>query len=187
MPAATFDFTNLIVDLPTPTGGFLSLDVQEDMYSDWKVALKAVGNIAPPAFDTTAGDPLVAGQDLTGTYFLRNDLGWRIRPTDEDQEVTFVGNLYARDATITKFLNRAGRTVSYEFLLTANPRQVASGSGLSAVQDVKLDEVWAEHNLDSARPVVRDEKGNVNFTGVDVNAETTGVTPDRVTTQTRQP
>ena len=83
MPAAIFDFTNLIIDLPAPTGGFLTMDVQEDIYSDWQVALKAVANIAPPAFDVTAGDPLPSGV-LTGTYFLRNDLGWRIRPTDED-------------------------------------------------------------------------------------------------------
>lgn len=130
MPAATFDFTNLIIDLPAPTGGFLTVDVQTDIYADWKVALKTVNNFAPPAFDTTAGDDLGSGVNLTGTYFLRNDLGWRIRPTDEDQEVTITGNLYARDPAITKYINRTSRTVSYEILLTANPRQISTGSGV---------------------------------------------------------
>ncbi len=64
---------------------------------------------------------------------------------------------------------------------------VVSGSGLSVAQDDKLDEIWAERNLDPARPVARDEKGNVDFGAVDIDADTTGVTPDRVTTQTRQP
>lgn len=132
MPAATFDFTNLIIDLPAPTGGFLTMDVQEDIYSDWKVAMKAGSNFAPPAFDTTAGDSLPTGV-LTGVYFLRNDLGWRIRSTDEDQEITLNGNIYPRDAAITKYIYRAGRTVSYEINLTANPRQVNAGFDETAV------------------------------------------------------
>lgn len=130
MAAATFDFVNLIIDLPAPTGGFLTIDVQEDMYADWKVGVKGTGHFAPPAFRTIAGDPIGSGQVVTGTYFLRNDLGWRIRPTDENQEITFDGNLFAEDTTITKYEVRAGRTISYEYLLTANPRQVATGSGV---------------------------------------------------------
>lgn len=137
MPAATFDFTNLIVQLPAPTGGFLTMDVQEDIYSDWKVAMKAGDNFAPPAFDTTAGDDLGNAVTLTGTYFLRNDLGWRIRSTDEDQEITLIGNLFARDPLITKYIPRAGRQIVFEILLTANPRQVVTGSAVTA-QD-KLD------------------------------------------------
>lgn len=132
MTAATFDFTNLIINLPAPTGGFLTMDIQTDIYSDWKVALKAGTNFAPPAFDTTAGDSLPTGV-LTGVYFLRNDLGWRIRSTDEDQEITINGNLYPRDSSITKYIYRTGRTVSYELNLTANPRQITSQSDVDAI------------------------------------------------------
>ena len=132
MPAATFDFTELIIDLPSPTGGFLTVSMQEDIYADWKVAVKGTGHFAPPAFDTIGGDPLPSGT-FTGAYFLRNDLGWRIRSTDEDQEITIIGNLYPRDATITKYIYRAGRTVSYEILLTANPQSTSS--------DVTADDV----------------------------------------------
>lgn len=123
MPAATFDFTNLIIDLPAPTNGILVMNVQQDIYSDWKVALQTVDAIAPPAFDTTAGDPIPGGI-IEGVYFLRNDLGWRIRSTDEDQEITIIGNLYARDSSIPKYLYRTGRTVAYEILLTSNPRAI---------------------------------------------------------------
>ena len=133
MAAATFDFTNLIIDLPAPSGGFLTVDVQEDMYADWKVALKAADNIAPPAFDTIGGDPIPGGT-FTGAYFLRNDLGWRIRATDADQEIVLVGNLYPRDETITKYILRTGRTVSYEILLTANPQSPGGGSSLTTAQ-----------------------------------------------------
>lgn len=127
MPAATFDFTNLIIELPSPTGGLLSMDLVDDIYERWKIDLKAVDNIAPPAFDVIGGDPLPNGV-FTGAFFLRNDLGWRIRSSDEDQEINIVGNLYPRDATISKYIYRAGRTVSYELLLTANP-QSPTGSG----------------------------------------------------------
>lgn len=132
MPAATYNGTTLICSLPAPTGGKLTMDVQEDMYADWKVFVKGTGHFAPAAWDTTAGDPLPTGV-LTGTYFFRNDLGWRIQATDEDQDVTFDGNLYPRDATLPMFLPRAARTQSFNTQLTANPRQVNAGFDATAV------------------------------------------------------
>ena len=173
MAAATFDFTNLIIDLPAPTGGFLTMDLQEDIYSDWKVAIKTVDNIAPPAFDVTAGDPLPTGV-LTGTYFLRNDLGWRIRSTDEDQEITINGNLYPRDSAITKYLYRAGRTVAYEINLTANPRQVSSGSGLDAGQTTQLLEIWRRLALDASNPLTNKSDGGITATDITIAATPSG-------------
>jgi hypothetical protein len=155
MPAAIFDFINLIINLPAPTNGFLLIDVQEDMYEPWKIGVKDTGHIAPPAFDVAAGDPLPNGV-LTGTYFQRNDLGWRIMPTDEDQEITIAGNLYPRDSTITKFMNRPGRTISYEFNLTANPRQVSGGGegagGLTAEELAMLTLIYERLDLDQSKP-----------------------------------
>lgn len=130
MPAATFDGVNLIVDLPAPTGGLLTIDVQEDIYSDWKVWVKGTGHMYPPAFDVTGGDP-IPGATITGSYFLRNDLGWRIRSTDENQEVTLVGNLYPRDSSLDVFVPRASRTITFNVDRTASPRQVTSGSGVT--------------------------------------------------------
>ena len=123
MPAATFDGTNLIVNLPAPASGLLTMDAREDIYSDWKVFVKGTGHIARKAFDTTAGDPITGGI-LEAVFFLRNDLGWRIQATDENQEVTIDGNLFPRDSTLPMFLPRAGRTITYALILTANPRGI---------------------------------------------------------------
>ena len=159
MPAATFDFINLIIDLPAPTGGFLTMNVQTDIYSDWKVAVKGTGHIAPPAFRGIAGDPIGGGTVMTGTYFLRNDLGWRIRPFDINQEITIDGNLFAEDASITKYITRPGRTISYEYLLSANPRQVTSGSGVTA-QD-KLD-IGAQSAADVFATIIENGESFLN-------------------------
>jgi hypothetical protein len=127
MAPATFDGVNLLITLPAPTGGFLTVDVQQDIYSDWKVWVKdAGGHQFEPAFDTTGGDPIPGGQFISGTYFLRNDLGWRIQTTDTDQEVTLLGNLYPRDENFDTFVPRPTRTVSFGINLTANPRDLSS-------------------------------------------------------------
>jgi len=182
MPAATFDFTNLIIDLPAPTGGLLSMDVQEDIYSDWKVALKATDNIAPPAFDTTAGDDLPGGV-LTGVYFLRNDLGWRIRSTDEDQEITMNGNLYPRDASITKYIYRTGRTVSYEYNLTANPRQITSESDVVAIVAGMFANIMenGETFAEAMRLIRAEAAGSITKSGVVHNIKSADGLTDRIT------
>jgi hypothetical protein len=127
MAPATFDGVNLLITLPAPTGGLLTVDVQQDIYSDWKVWVKdSGGHQFEPAFDTTGGDPIPGSQAISGSYFLRNDLGWRIQTTDADQEVTILGNLYPRDETIDTFIARPTRTIALNTNLTANPRDLSS-------------------------------------------------------------
>ncbi len=127
MVAATFNGTALMITLPAPTAGKLTVSVQEDIYSDWKVwVLDSDNSKFPEAFDTTGGDPIPGGQFISGSYFLRNDLGWRIQTSDADQEVTIIGNLYPRDETVDVYVPRAARTVSLEINLSANPRDLSS-------------------------------------------------------------
>lgn len=97
MPA-TFDGTNRIITLPEATS---EINVEQDLYSDWKEFVK-VGNNAQfaPAFRTISGDPLTAALEAAPYFFLRNDLGWRIRPAEEDATVFFTGNLIAEDSTL---------------------------------------------------------------------------------------
>lgn len=108
MPAATFDGPNLTILLPPPVAGLLTMDVQQDIYSDWKVWVKDTGHLYEPAFDITGGDPATETDNVAGYYFLRNDLGWRIMPTEEDQEITYVGNLYPRAADQAMFMDTVG-------------------------------------------------------------------------------
>jgi hypothetical protein len=99
MADATFDFTNLIVTLPNQS----SVDVEREVYSAWKRAMKA--NDEPetgvyPAFSVSGGEPLTPGITAGSYFFLRNDLGWRIKPPEADVDITLNGNLAPTDSTL---------------------------------------------------------------------------------------
>lgn len=91
-----FDGVNLLITLPL---GQRNISVQEDIYSDWKVWAKEGDNLKyPPAFYSVGGDPLTPGIVAGAYYFLRNDLGWRIKPAEEDATTFLDGNLAPTDA-----------------------------------------------------------------------------------------
>ena len=62
------DGDNLLVTLPTPTMGVLNLDVQVDLYSDWKEwMLASFANMGyPPLFTTFGGDSIITGELAAG-------------------------------------------------------------------------------------------------------------------------
>lgn len=101
----TFDGDNLLITL-TAGGAVHTVDAQADLYSEWKRWVNTdVGSSSkyPPAFRTTGGDPLTPGIDAGAYFFLRNDLGWRIKPAEEDSTITLVGNLAPEDSAIPVF------------------------------------------------------------------------------------
>lgn len=178
MAAATFNSTTLVVSLPAPASGLLSMDVKTDIYSDWKVFQKSSENaIGPPAFDVTGGDPIPGSQFISGSYFLRNDLGWRIQSTDEDQEVSLIGNLYPRDETLPMFLSRATRTVTYNVDRTASPRDLSSSDVSLIKNDLGL-------NLAEAK-VITENVADTDYTEVVDGVTKTIVTSGATTTVTR--
>lgn len=104
--AVTFDGPNLTITLETL---IVEVDAQVDLYSDWKEWFKTPGNeVHPIAFDTTGGDPTTETGTVAPYFFLRNDNGWRIRPPEEDINITITGNLYPRDATIDMIIPTTG-------------------------------------------------------------------------------
>ncbi len=93
----TFDGPNKIINV---NFGETEIDAQRDLYSAWKrwtlTAPSAAGipyNAGYlPAFRTTGGDPVGAGQAISGYFFLIN--GWRVRSWEGDHFLTVNGNLY---------------------------------------------------------------------------------------------
>jgi hypothetical protein len=88
-----------------------------DIYSAWKDWV-ALGNAQYlPAFaESVGGNELGAGVSLSGYYFLRNDLGWRIVPDDgQDYTLQLNGDLYPQDANTAFVLPPAG---DYTVLVT---------------------------------------------------------------------
>lgn len=108
---AIFNGATLIITLDAPTGGLLDVDVQDDLYEPWKLFMLTSTNRGfPPAFSTLGGVPI--GATNTGAYFpIRNDLGWRIQSTDEDQNINYIGNLVATDPALAIVTPTPGRTV----------------------------------------------------------------------------
>lgn len=100
---ATFDLDNLLVifDKVAPDGnGKVAIDTQVDIYSDakevWQSSALYPGFEFP--FTTIGGNDLGGGLAAGDYYFLRTDLGWRLRPYEADHELTVTGNLYPIDA-----------------------------------------------------------------------------------------
>jgi len=92
-----FDGPNLRIIL---AAGVTEVDIEPDVYSQWKEWFKLDDNAKfPPAFRTIGGDPLTSGIDAGAYFFIRNDFGWRIRPAEEDATILITGNLAPQDST----------------------------------------------------------------------------------------
>lgn len=102
----TFDGIDLVITLDS---GVTSID-WIDLYSSWKNWLLESGTNRgyPQAFRTTGGDPLNALLNAGSYWFLRNDLGWRIRPPEENITILAAGNLAPEDADTDMFLPTIG-------------------------------------------------------------------------------
>ena len=96
----TFDGDNLIITL-TAGGVAHTVDVENDLYGAWKEWFIQSANTGyPPAFRVVGGDKLLPGLDAGAYFFLRNDLGWRIRPAEEDATINFTGNLIPQNGAL---------------------------------------------------------------------------------------
>ena len=129
----TFDGPNLLITLEAAVN---SVDAQIDLYSDWKEWFKTPGNeVHYFAFSTEAGNPTSPTQNLAPAFFLRNDLGWRIKPPEEDIEISIVGNLYQQDVTLPMFIPTTGAfTVLVTFDRSINAVVLAAAAAGMTVQ-----------------------------------------------------
>jgi hypothetical protein len=96
--AVTFDGVNLLIILDNTD---LIVDVETDLYSEWKEWSLLSDNLKfPPAFRSVGGDPLTPGIDLGATFFLNNADGWRIKPAESSETYSVIGNLAPEDSSL---------------------------------------------------------------------------------------
>jgi hypothetical protein len=89
----TFDGENRLIRI---NEGVTELDMQIEVYSDWKEWVALENNLKwYPPFSTVGGEPTVAGQRLDVTYFLIN--GWKFKPFPGQYNLTIVGNVFDID------------------------------------------------------------------------------------------
>lgn len=109
------------------------------MYSCWKRWVQAGNAQFEPAFgNSVGGDPLGTGIALSGYFFVRNDLGWRVTHEPYNQEIRIAGDLYPIDPSLPLF-DTTPDPHSVQFILQrSSATQVATvntgGSSLTAQQ-----------------------------------------------------
>jgi len=117
--AADINGDNLIVTLDAPVANVLSIDVAVDLYTVWKDWLldenKNLGY--PSLFRPVGGDDLTPGIQSGAYFFWRNDFGWRLRSSEDDQTIFVNGNLAPQDSTLPITIPTIGGfTVMYDGL-----------------------------------------------------------------------
>ena len=180
MPA-TFDGDNLRIILTT---GTTEVDVEADLYSAWKEWVKLYDYAKyPKAFDTTGGDPTTATEAVAPYFFLRNDLGWRIRGPEEDTTITFTGNLFGRDPTLPITVPTIGG-YTQQLTLLVSSRALLENAQFSATQEAQLRELWLLQGLDSDDPMTVTPSSRSTQSGeVDLVITGDGITTSTVTRQ----
>lgn len=104
----TIDMPNrLIVAKPGVTDLDAAIDLYSDLKEDWLANANGETRMEFPV-RTIGGDPLGAGLQAGAYFFLRNDLGWRIRPQEADHELVIVGNLYPESPAYDMFVPTLG-------------------------------------------------------------------------------
>ena len=137
-----FNGEDLVVTLDTLTTEI----AWQDIYSDWKDwMLTSPSNLSyPQAFSTSGGEPLSTTLTAGAYYFLRNDLGWRIRPPEEDITILATGNLIPYDADIDMFIPTIGAYTTNIVGLQPITQQVSTGGGTGLTAQQTADAVWDE-------------------------------------------
>ena len=107
MADATFNGNALLINLPPAQ---TTVDIQTELYSAWKefLLLDPRNRRFPPAFATEGGTTTVPGEVSGRNFFLRNDLGWRIKSPEEDIQIILAGNLFAADTTLPVVIPTVG-------------------------------------------------------------------------------
>ena len=138
----TFDGVNKLI-LVNP--GETELDVQIDIYSDWKEWMGIRDNSKYPlCISTVGGEPIGGGQSVGQTYFLEN--GWRIRSWEGNHTLLTNGNLFTREAGQFPFISTLGNySVNYimarsQLVQAITVESVSTGSNVNA-QEI-AEAVW---------------------------------------------
>jgi hypothetical protein len=160
----TFDGVNRIIRV---NDGVTQLDIQKDVYSDWKEWTSAISDNAVwlPAIRTTGGDPTVDGQKSGDIYFLINN--WKLYIDLTKVKVTgvlfsdnfdsayydFNGNIQfpAQVSSLVSGISTttgSGTGASAADVWSYSTRTLTSAAGPTAseIADAVWDELAADHN-----------------------------------------
>ena len=167
----TFDGPNKLILV---NEGETSIDVQQDVYSNWKEWSTQRDNIKfLEAISVLGGDPITSETFIGDTYFLEN--GWRIQPYNSYNGyiLDVVGNIYTREPGG----NPVNPTANVSVTLTrSNITETALVGG--ATTENRLLEIWRILGLDAANPqLIKDTSITVGDITLSItNSDVTGTT-----------
>lgn len=127
----TFDGPNKLILV---NEGEITLNVQQDIYSNWKEWTTQRDNSKyPEAITATGGDPITSTTSLGITYFLEN--GWRIQPYIGNYILDIDGNIYTRE-------------------VGENPVNPTSGVSVSLTRSNIVDLIFVQSDLSNVQTSV---------------------------------
>ena len=153
-----FDWVNKIMALHS---GETEIDVTVDLYSDAKEDWRtdpALNKFKFP-FRAIGGDPTVGTQTVEPYYFLQD--GWQIRPSEQDQQLTVIGNLFVEGGgspfvpTLGNFtvlanqittITRVSTEVSGEITATLGEPEYSQLMGLPNLAEIEATTVLAKES-----------------------------------------
>lgn len=161
--------TRIIQITKVPVGGVSSLNVQTDIYSDLKEDWLGDPTLQYLEFPfRSLGDPKTPTQQIGPYMFIRNDLGWRLRPYADNHELTLIGNLVAEDTSLPKYVYPSGYTISILEEQSAQAFTTFEGIEEVAASQFRMEEVMRGEAITSkatGEMLILDESGDPRFRG----------------------
>ena len=129
---ATFDGPNKLITLLDP--GVTPTQSVPDIYSLWKEWVRLSDNAKYlPAFDlSVGGNDTNPPEKLDGYFFVRNDLGWRVKPFEASGVTTLAGNLFAFDTGTALYLPTTGTFTAF-IIGSVSSKALAVETGVSGL------------------------------------------------------
>ena len=124
--------------------GANSLDIQIDLYSDWKEWIQESDNSKfLAALRTVGGDPTIRTKQVAPYFFLMN--GWKIRPYEGDHTLTLIGNLFVDDSgtygSNIVVPTLGNYTVLVNMMTTSDAISLISGSGVTEQDKIDIKDL----------------------------------------------
>jgi hypothetical protein len=148
MATATFDGPNkqIIIGYDGPITNITAAE----MYSAWKEWVIAGNAQYQPAFgESVGGNQLGGGVGLSGYYFVRNDLGWKLLHSPYNYEIRVAGDIYPFDPDQT-WIDTTPDPHSVTFVFqrsAASMVVIGTGADAAGVAAAVWDESLADHKV----------------------------------------
>jgi hypothetical protein len=123
--------------------GVTDVNVEQDIYSDWKEWMALYDYMKyEAAVRNVGGDPINdQGDKLGATFFLIND--WKIRTWEGNHNLSVVGNLYSDDG-LSPFVPTID---DWNILITSTVSNLIDKVGLNALAGEVWDQVLNQHQI----------------------------------------